>query len=170
MKHFFICTGLLFAATTLFAQAPPASPPETASVTINGKTITIHYNSPRVKGREGHIFTPGGLIQTTHKSYPVWRGGANTATTLILTLNITIGDLNVPAGSYTTFIDISNPEQWMFIVSKKTGEWGLAYDPTQDLGRTRITMAKPPALVEDLLYTLTDDGGGKGTLTLAWGT
>ena len=56
----------------------------------------------------------------------------------------------------------------MFIVSKKTGEWGLAYDPTQDLGRTQMTMAKPPALVEDLLYTLTDDGGGKGTLTLAW--
>ena len=29
-------------------------------------------------------------------------------------------------------------------------------------------MAKPPSMVEDLKYTLTDDGGGKGTLTLAW--
>ena len=31
-----------------------------------------------------------------------------------------------------------------------------------------MTMAQPPAMVEDLKYTLTDDGGGKGTLTLAW--
>ncbi len=56
----------------------------------------------------------------------------------------------------------------MLIVNKKTGEWGLAYDGSQDLGKTKMTMAKPPAMVEDLTYTLTDDGGGKGTLTLAW--
>ncbi len=31
-----------------------------------------------------------------------------------------------------------------------------------------MMMATPPGLVEDLTYTLTDDGGGKGTLTLAW--
>ena len=75
--------------------------------------------------------------------------------------------LNVPAGTYTLFVDISDPAQWVLIVSKATGEWGLKYDAAQDLGRTKMTMAKPPALVEDLKYTLTDDGG-KGTLTLAW--
>jgi hypothetical protein len=31
-----------------------------------------------------------------------------------------------------------------------------------------MTMSKPPSMVEDLIYTLTDDGGGKGTMTLAW--
>jgi hypothetical protein len=30
-----------------------------------------------------------------------------------------------------------------------------------------MTMAKPPALIEDLKYTLKVDGS-KGTLTLAW--
>ena len=39
---------------------------------------------------------------------------------------------------------------------------------TKDLGRVKMKMAKPPAMVEDLKYTLTDDGGGKGTSTLAW--
>jgi hypothetical protein len=29
-------------------------------------------------------------------------------------------------------------------------------------------MSNPQALVEDLKYTVSDDGGGKGTLTLAW--
>jgi hypothetical protein len=66
------------------------------------------------------------------------------------------------------FIDISDPSQWVLIVSKATGEWGLSYDPAQDLGRTPMTLSKPPALVEDLTYTLIDDGGGKGALTLAW--
>ncbi len=67
MKRVLICTGLLFAATTLLAQpAPPkkapASPPATCTATIGGKTITITYSSPRVKGREGKIYTTDGLI------------------------------------------------------------------------------------------------------------
>ncbi len=169
MKHLSVCMGILFAATALLGQPKPvASPPETASVTIGGKTISINYNSPRVKGREGQIFNKGGLIQSTHKEYPVWRAGANTATTLHTDADLKIGDLDVPAGTYTLFVDISDPANWTLIVSKKTGEWGLAYDPSSDLGRTKMTMATPPALVEDLKYTLADDGGNKGTMTLEW--
>ena len=173
MKRFFVCMGFLLAATTVLAQSgqpkkPPVSPPETESATIGGKTITIAYSSPRVNGRAGTIFTPDGLIQKTHKSYPVWRGGANSATTLVTSGDLMIGDLMVPAGTYTLFVDISDPANWTLIVSKATGEWGLAYDPTKDLGRTKMTTTKPPTLVEDLKYTLTDSGGGNGTLTLAW--
>jgi hypothetical protein len=156
--------GLLLAATAVLAQ----SPPETVTGTIGGKTIIIKYCSPRVSGREGQIFTKDGLIAKTHQSYPVWRAGANSATTLQTDANLTIGDLNVPAGTYTLFVDISNPDQWTLVVSKKTGEWGLAYDNTADLGRTKMIMAKPPSMVEDLKYTLTDNGGNKGSMTLAW--
>jgi hypothetical protein len=172
MKHVLICTGLLFAATTLFAQpAPPkkapASPPATCTATIGGKTITINYSSPRVKGREGAIYTKDGLI-SKDPHYPVWRAGANAATTLKTDGDIMIGDLMVPAGTHTLFVDISDPAHWVLIVSNATGEWGLAYDPTKDLGKTPMMTSKPPAMVQDLTYTLTDDGGGKGTLTLAW--
>jgi hypothetical protein len=169
MKGVLICTGLLFAATTLVAQQKaPASPPETASGTIGGKSISIAYSSPRVKGREGHIFTKDGLIAKTHQSYPVWRAGANSATTLKTDGDLMIGDLMVPAGTYTLFVDISNPAKWVLIVSKATGEWGLSYDPSKDLGKTPMTMAKPPSMVEDLTYTVSDNGGGNGTLTLQW--
>jgi hypothetical protein len=139
MKHTLICTCLLFASTALLAQqkAPPLSPPATATGTIGGKTITITYSSPRVKGREGKIYTND-------------------------------GDLSVPAGTYTLFVDISDPANWVLIVNKKNGEWGLAYDSTQDLGKTKMTTSAPPSLIEDLTYSITDNGGGKGTLTLAW--
>ncbi len=50
---------------------------------------------------------------------------------------------------------------------KQTGQWGLRYAQDQDHGRVPMTMAKPPALVEDLKYTLKADGS-KGTLALAW--
>ena len=79
-----------------------------------------------------------------------------------------LGDVHVPKGTYTLFVDISDPDQWTLIVNKKTGEWGLAHDASQDLGKTRMTMSKPPSMVENLKYTITDNGGGKGTITLAW--
>src|SRR5258707_15288290 len=52
--------------------APPASPPATASVTLNGKAITIKYNSPSQRGRK----IMGGVVPYSE----VWRTGANPAT------------------------------------------------------------------------------------------
>ncbi|MGA8728748.1 MAG: DUF2911 domain-containing protein [Terracidiphilus sp.] len=171
MKQLLICVGILVAATASLSaqQKPPASPPATAMATLAGKSITITYNSPRVKGREGHVFTSDGLIATAHGSqYPIWRGGANAATTLMTNADLRIGDLSVPKGTYTLFIDISNPDQWNLIVNKKTGEWGLAYDKSADLGQVKMDMSKPPAMVEDLKYTITDLGGTQGKIALEW--
>lgn len=168
MKRLLISTALLVAATAIFAQQKPAaSPPETATGMIGGKTITITYASPRVNGRAGHIFSPGGLI-SHDPHYPVWRAGANAATTLHTDANLKIGGLSVPAGTYTLFVDISDADHWKLIVNKQNGEWGLRYDKTQDLGETAMTMSNPGKIVEDLIYTITDNGGGKGTITLAW--
>jgi len=168
MKHLLLCTGLLIAATAAFAQqGPPKSPPATESATIAGKAITVTYSSPGVKGREGHIFTKDGLIgKDVH--YPVWRAGANAATTLKTDADLKIGDLAVPAGTYTLFVDISDPDNWVLIVNKQTGEWGLRYDKTQDLGSTKMKMSKPLAMVENLKYTLTPLGGTTGKLALEW--
>ncbi len=171
MKQFLLCSALVIACTAACTAAmsaqPGASPAETTSGSIGGKAITITYSSPRVNGREGKLFGPGGRIsQDPH--YPVWRGGANAATTLKTDGDLKIGGLSAPAGSYTLFVDISDPDHWKLIVNKQTGEWGLRYDSTHDLGSTPMTMAKPAALVENLTYTLADNGGGKGSLTLAW--
>jgi Protein of unknown function (DUF2911) len=168
MKYLLICAGALIAATVSFpAQQNPASPPETASATVGGKSISIAYNSPRVKGREGQIFTKDGRI-SHDPHYPIWRAGANAATTLKTDADLKIGDISVPKGTYTLFVDISEPDNWSLIVNKKTGEWGLAYDGSADLGKTKMTMSKPPSMVEDLKYTITSAGGSSGTITLAW--
>jgi len=167
MKSFLVCTSLLIAAAAVGAKQPPASPAETASGSIGGKAITITYSAPKVNGRAGKLFGPDGRI-SKDPHYPVWRAGANAATTLHTDGNLKIGGLSVPAGTYTLFADISDPDHWKLIVNKQNGEWGLRYDKAQDLGQTPMTMSTPSSTVEELKYTITDNGGGKGSITLAW--
>jgi len=154
-----LCAMLLLAAAGI-AQSPKAE----TSVTINGKTISIKYSAPSVRGRK--IFGAGNLI-SHDPHYPVWRAGANEATALHTDADLTIGKLSVPKGDYTLFVD-TGASPWQLIVSKATGEWGLDYDQSKDLGRTPMTMSKPPAVVETYKMTLSSTGGNKGKLELAW--
>lgn len=174
MKRLLCCLGLLAFTVSVSAQMPmhktrpqPLSPPAMAVGTIGGKSIWIAYSSPRVKGRTGHIFTRDGLI-SKNPHYPVWRAGANSATTLILSGKMKIGDVEVPAGAYTLFVDISDPGHWTLIVSKETGEWGLSYDASKDLGKTPMTMSAPPSTIEDLKWKIVDKGDGMGEISLGW--
>jgi hypothetical protein len=159
--------ALAFVVSAGVVCAQQQSPPAQAAVTISGKTITIKYSAPSVRGREGHLFGPAGKI-SHDPNYPVWRAGANSATTLHTDADLDIAGLRVPAGTYTLFVLVEDPDAWQLIVNKQTGQWGLRYDQTQDLGRVKMTMSKPPALVETLRYTLSDEGRGAGKLELAW--
>ena len=97
MKRLLICAGLLVAATTSVRSAKARRPARLRrqSATIGGMSITIAYTSPGVKGREGKIFTKDGLI-SHNPHYPVWRAGANAATTLHTDADIKIGDSPFP--------------------------------------------------------------------------
>lgn len=155
-------TLLVLAASAglALAQKAPASPPDQASLSVGGKTITIKYSSPSVRGRQ--IFGPGGLL-SHDPNYPVWRAGANAATALHTDVDLKLGDLTVPAGDYTLYVLVADPDHWQLIVNKQTGQLGLTYDPKRDLGRTPMEMSVPPQTIERLKYTLTPD-----KLTLAW--
>jgi hypothetical protein len=172
MKSLLACTGLLIAATALSAQTPaprppPKSPAATETGTIAGKTITITYSSPRVNGRASKLFAKDGQIGKD-KTYPVWRAGANAATTLHTDADLEIGALAVSKGDYTLYVDVSDPDNWILVVNTQTGQWGTVYDKTKDLGRVQMTMTPPPQTIENLKYTITATPGPMGTLTLAW--
>jgi hypothetical protein len=152
---FIVAAGLAF----------PQSPPTQATVTIGGKTLTIKYSAPSVRGRK--IFTPGGVI-SQDPTYPVWRAGANEATAFHTEADLDVNGLRVPKGNYTLWVLIKDPEAWELIINKQTGQWGLSYSAAQDLGRVKMTMSKPPAPIERMKYTLSDLGGNKGKLQLEW--
>jgi hypothetical protein len=161
-KSVLICAALAMTASLSFAQK---SPPADTSVTIAGKSITIKYCAPSVRGRQ--IFGDGGLI-SHDPHYPVWRAGANSATALHTDADLDIQGLKVPAGDYTLFVNVADPDHWEFIVSKDTKEWGLAYKPDEDLGRVKMEMSKPPALIEVYKMMLSSSGGNSGKLQLEW--
>jgi hypothetical protein len=143
------------------APKPVLSPPATAEVSLNGKQITIHYSSPRLKGRK-----VGGEVAPYGK---VWRTGANPATTLVTAANLKIGTLGVPAGTYTIFT-LPGEQQWIFIVSKKTGEWGIPYPEGEDLGRTPMTGKSLPNSQEDMSISFEHTHGSSTELHVKWAT
>ena len=158
--------GIVFAAASLLSGNVYAqgSPKQTATAVIGGKNITIAYSAPSVKGRK--IFGNGGLVAKDPQA-PIWRAGANQATALTTDGDMMIGDVAVPAGKYTLFVDLKDSENWTLIISKETGQWGLAYKPANDLGRVKMKMSKPATPVEQLKYSISA-AASKGIIQLEW--
>jgi len=136
------------------------SPPAQAQVALDGKIVTIDYNAPSMRGRK--IF--GGLVPYDHW----WRTGANPATTLKTAVNLKIGSLTVPAGTYTIY-SIPSETQWKLIINKQTGQWGTVYNQNQDLGRTAMQKGPTPsAPVEVFAIKFENTKGKKTELHLIW--
>jgi len=163
MKIFF--TTLAAVLLTASLASAQQSPPMTATGTIAGKTLSIKYGAPSVRGRQ--IFGEGGRI-SQDPNYPVWRAGANPATLFHTDADLQIGDLTVPKGDYSLYVLVKDPDAWQLIINKQVGQWGLEYDPAQDLGRVKMIMTKPPALIEQLKYVISSDGPKSGKIQLEW--
>ncbi|MHB1021550.1 MAG: DUF2911 domain-containing protein [Acidobacteriaceae bacterium] len=121
-----VCLPQAQAQMSSGAKEAPLSPPEKTSVTLEGKTITIDYSAPSMRGRK----IMGGLVPYGQ----VWRTGANAATSFTTEANLKIGDLTVPVGKYTLYT-LPSEGTWKLIINKQTGQWGLTYNQAQDLGR-----------------------------------
>jgi hypothetical protein len=122
-------------------NAPLPSPPATASVTLGSGTIDIRYNTPHMRGRK----IMGGIVPYGQ----VWRTGANPATTLITSVPYKFGNLLVPAGTHTIF-SLPSAQSWLLIINNQTGQWGLTYTPSMDLGRTPM-QAKPMTTPQEVM-------------------
>jgi hypothetical protein len=167
--EFVFAALLAFVAPYIFAAPARAqepadrpSPPASAECKLpGGKTVHVDYSSPRMRGRK--IF--GGLVPYGEP----WRAGANEATTFVLGADVTAGGRAVPAGSYTLFT-LPKADNWLLIVSKQTGEWGIPYPgDTYDFARIPMKLSKLSAPLEN--YTISFDTSSAGcTMNLSWDT
>ena len=168
--------ALIFAATLtasaqmsnmdMSKQGDPAtktlpSPPAMTAANFDGKNVTIHYNSPSLRGR---------VMIGEHDPYDkVWRTGANPATSLVTETDLKIGALEVPAGSYTIY---SLPEApgtpWMLIINKQTGQWGTEYNQAMDLGRTPMKAKVLDAPQEKMSISFENAHGKTAELHIRW--
>jgi hypothetical protein len=163
MRTKFLFTCATFVAATSLACAQQ-SPPAQTSVSFGDKTLTIKYSAPSVRGRQ--IFGDGGKL-SQDGTYPVWRAGANNATSFHTDADLYIKDLKVPAGDYTIYVQVT-PEPWELIISKQTKQWGTVYKKDMDLGRVKMDMSAPGAPVETYKMTLSSSGAKDGKLQLEW--
>jgi Protein of unknown function (DUF2911) len=139
---------------------PLPSPPAQASIMLNGKSVTIDYSAPSLRGRK--------MIGGINPYGQVWRTGANAATTLKTAVDLKIGDLMVPAGTYTLY-SVPSETTWKLIVNKQTGQWGTVYDPAQDLGRTDMqTGPAPSSPLETFAIKFENGSGAQTELHLIW--
>ena len=100
-------------------------------------------------------------------TYPVWRAGANAATTLITDADLDMAGVHVPAGTYSLYVLVRDPDNWKLIVNRQTGQGGHIYNARMDLCRVDLKMDRPNTPVEKLRYTITTTGN-TGTIQLEW--
>ena len=143
-------------------QGKRPSPPANAMCRFaDGKSVTVDYSSPRMRGRK--VF--GDLVPYGE----VWRAGANEATTFVTDTNLMIGGKNVPAGNYTLFT-LPTQDKWTLIISKKTGEWGIPYPGADsDFARMDMKVSKLPSPLENFTISF-DQPGASCTMKLDWET
>jgi tetratricopeptide (TPR) repeat protein len=125
--------------------------------TVGVTDISINWNAPGVKGREGKIWgtdvAPWGftVLGFGSKVNSPWRAGANENTTISFSTDVTIQGKVLRAGTYGFFIALY-PDSCTLIFNKNTIGWGsYFYDSTLDVLRVGTKQQKDLALSKERL-------------------
>jgi hypothetical protein len=151
------CTaGLARADLDLPRPSPFAKVVQTVGLT----DVTVDYSSPGVKGRK--IW--GGVVPYDQ----MWRAGANQATKITFSRDVTFAGKPVPAGTYAFFV-IPTKGSWTVILNKRADQPGTGrdYKPADDLLRAQVQPKAAP-MRERLAYLVTDFTDDKASLDLEW--
>lgn len=178
MKKLFL-SCLFFATLTFYAFPQLTVPPEggnkkaMVSERIGITDVTIHYDRPGVKGREGKIW--GQLVHVgfndlgfgTSKAAP-WRAGANENTTIEFSSDVKIEGQALAAGKYGFFIAY-DPNECTVIFSKNSTSWGsYFYSEQEDALRVKVKPVTADKSVEWLKFEFTNETENSATIALAW--
>ena len=168
-----LCSILTTTAQNL--TIPPNGGNKKASVSerIGITDVTIHYDRPGVKGREGKIW--GNLVQPgftdlgfgTSKAAP-WRGGANENTTITFSTDVMIEGKPLQAGTYGFFVAMGNGDATL-IFSNNSTSWGsFFYDPKEDALRVTVKTIPLNESVEWLKYEFQNETDTSAVIGLMW--
>ena len=175
MRKLSILLSLHILSVVSIAQltVPPNGGNKKATVAerIGITDVTIHYDRPAVKGREGKIW--GGIVPFgfsdlgfgTSKAAP-WRAGANENTVIEFTDAVKVEGKNLPAGKYAFFI-ATDPNECTLIFSNNYTSWGsFFYDPKEDALRVKIKPAVQDKSTEWLTYAFESQADNSAVVTL----
>jgi hypothetical protein len=130
-----ICMAVFSATEAQTLKTPAPSTTQTIKQEFGLGSVELSYSRPGMKGRK--VF--GDLVPFGK----IWRTGANQATTITFSDDVTIGGTAVKAGKYG-LISIPDKDNWTLIVTKQTDITGpAAYKAENDVVKV---MAKPMAM------------------------
>ncbi len=140
-------------------ELPRPSPNAKVSQTVGLTEVSVDYSSPAMKGRK--VF--GGLVPFGQ----LWRTGANAATKITFSKDVTIEDKPVPAGTYALF-SIPTATGWTLILNKNPNQGGTdQYKQDLDLARFSVKpQAIPPR--ERLTFLFSNTTDSTTSLDLEW--
>ncbi len=166
-KKYFSPVALVLAALAFFfsqvsdaqLKLPRPSPNAEATQVVGPTTIKVDYSRPGVKGRE--IW--GKLVPYDQ----VWRAGANDATTITFSTDVTIDGNKLAAGSYSFFV-LPTANDWTFIFNSEPKQWG-AFNYKKEKDVLRLTV-KPEAAPQQewLSYNFEDLKSSSCRFVLRW--
>lgn len=137
---------------------PRTSPNAAVSQTIGTTEVRITYGRPQVNDRS--IF--GDLVPYDE----VWRTGANEATTVSVSSDVTVEGEPLSAGTYSLYT-IPGPDSWTILFNNVADQWGTQYDQSEDALRVDVDSESAPQH-EMMTFVFEEVTNTSGTCVLYW--
>jgi hypothetical protein len=164
-----LLVGLLAEAGAALAQdlhpSRRPSPMGMARINLGDAYLRVVYGRPYKRGRDNIFGTKesGALVPWGE----LWRTGANEATEITVTRDVTMGGQRLPAGTYTVFTT-PGPENWKIHFNSALGLWGTrGYEAGKDRAVATATVGSLAEEVDQLTFAFEETEGG-AELVLRW--
>lgn len=163
---FLIASGMMtIAANAQQLRTPAASPTQVLKQDFGVGNIELSYSRPSIRGRK--YFEENSELAPVGK---VWRTGANSATTLTFSDDVTISGVNVKAGKYG-LLTIPGKEEWTFIITTQTDVTNPnSYKQENDVVRVKAKPVQMTMAVENFTMDFGNITNTSCDLMLMWGT
>lgn len=144
----------------------PKSPPTTASFSDRGLDIKVSYSQPSKRGRLIFGEEAAGALQPFGK---YWRLGANAATEITFSKNISFAGADVDAGTYRMYA-VPGAETFRIFLNTELGvNFGAASDADHALDIASVDIPIEAMLTEAEVFTISFAPDSSGVrMNLAW--
>ena len=140
----------------------PRSQHGTVTQRVGTTEIAISYNRPVARGRE--------LFGTLVRWGRMWHPGADSATTISFSKDVTIDGQALKAGRYSLWTIPEESKPWTVIFNRGVGGWHTSY-PGESQDALRLTVTpETGSHLETLTYYFPMVDADSAVLRLQWGT
>ena len=152
----------MFSVLLLLLLQVPRSQHGSVTQRVGTTDIAISYNRPVARGRE--------LFGTLVRWGRIWHPGADSATTISFSKDVTIDGHALKAGRYSLWTIPEEAKPWTVIFNRGVGGWHTNYPgESQDALRLSVT-PETGSHLETLTYYFPMVDADSALLRLHWGT